>query len=68
MVTFHGGGREHMSPLAIQFTLKSILFLFFWYQKILFKLASFVKFTLEKPKFPKKILVFLSKNGEILPK
>jgi hypothetical protein len=33
MVSFHGGGREHMGPLAIQFTLESILFLFFQYQK-----------------------------------
>jgi len=38
------------------------------WKKINKKLANFVKFTLEKQKFPKKILVFLSKIGEILPK
>lgn len=32
------------------------------------KLAKFVKSTLKKQKFPKQTLVFLSKNGKILPK
>jgi hypothetical protein len=68
MVSFHGGGREHMGPLAIQFTLENILFLFFPVSEIWKefnkKIEEFVKFTIEKQKFPKQILVFSSKNGE----